>query len=151
AQNTAAEQAANPTSCRTGGRNAVSFQKIKLNSAHAAMMMTPSRKAESIRRAKGALCSGMSMPGRFSQSGSWGGSIVMPPRAGGGGATSGASRIRGRPMTGSANWSRGATGGVQERGNSMIFAVAVFGTVAGQMAGASIRDNSPESENAAAG
>src|ERR1700675_3882987 len=52
------------------------------------------------------------------------GSMVIPPSDGGGGTTSGASRIRGRSITGSASASSASGGGVQKRGNSRIFAVA---------------------------
>src|ERR1700675_4995977 len=50
--------------------------------------------------------------------------MVIPPSDGGGGTTSGASRIRGRSITGSASASSASGGGVQKRGNSRIFAVA---------------------------
>ena len=79
--------------------------------------------ADNTRRPRVALCSGMSIPGRFSSPACCTGSIVIPPSAGGGGTTSGTSRIRGRSMTGSASSSGAGAGGVHDRGNSMILAV----------------------------
>ena len=107
---------------------AVSFQKINPKRAQAAATMTLSMSAHSTRRPSGALRRGTSMPGRFSNSGCCTGSIVIPPKAGGGGTVSGASNIRGRSMTGSANSSSAGNGGVQERGNSIILAVTGVGT-----------------------
>ena len=67
----------------------------------------------------GAACSGSSNPGRRSCADSSTGSIMIPPRAGGGGNSSGTSRMRGCSTTGSASPSKTGGGGAK-RGNSRI-------------------------------
>jgi len=102
----------------TGARAGFKRRKMAAKVASAVPRIKLSTTPASKRELMDAEAWGKSAPTRLS---SWviAGSIKMPPRAGGGGQTSGASTMRGRSVTGSASSGIQQTGMAAERGNSM--------------------------------